>query len=227
MSCTKINAAPEAAQAKPCPNPSTKAQASACDTCAHRDGSLPGDWHALDFFDRRAVAGQAMHRLECTAVPDARKPCLKKPQTVVPFGEDAAKTVALQCLATVQDSLRWIDGLLARMCVTERGLDEEEAAVDLLTEMALEQIQHLRAHPPQTLPDLEHQWFRLAALVQMMAANYPHQDSALSRCLNGVAVEFKVLPALWETVLSGQACEAPRQAPAKCPDDGHSLKAEG
>ena len=69
--------------------------APACTTCAHAHAPLPAGWAALDFFDRRAMAGQLSHRLDCTALPDADKPCLKP----------AAKAPGMAQAVTVQQPM--------------------------------------------------------------------------------------------------------------------------
>lgn len=74
--------------------------APACTTCAHAHAPLPDGWAALDFFDRRAMAGQLSHRLDCTALPDADKPCLK------PAAQAPAKAPGLAQAVTVQQPMR-------------------------------------------------------------------------------------------------------------------------
>lgn len=110
--------------------------ATACTTCAHVHAPLPDGWAALDFFDRRAMAGQLSHRLDCTALPDADKPCLK------PAAQAPAKAPGLAQAVTVQQPMR----------LGSRGLFTVQAGVPL--NVALDELSLLLSAARDALHEL-------------------------------------------------------------------------
>lgn len=193
MTSLTHTAAPEAAQAKPCP-PSVP---SACASCAHATSALPRDWHALDFFDRRAVAGQAFHRLHCTALPDTAKPCLKPPQALAEKAPAATETVALPtvqqavqlALLTVRHSLRHAH----RMIRADFDGDEATAPHASALELVLAHLDGIAAAAPTTWDDVDGPWWQAFEAVRLVARTLDKGDCTAQRYLDGALTEFEAL----------------------------------
>lgn len=228
MTSTKHTAAHEAAQAQPCPNPGQQPQARACDACIHKGGTLPSDWHALDYFDRRAVAGQASHRLACTAVPDTDKPCLNREpdrasqapaaiesgalpaaqQIPVMFGQQAGELLALQCLSMVRHSVKSLQREINREAMAGKPWGDAEVELDNVIHLVATGLQALHERPLTNLAEFETAWWRLSQVMNMCCRVHTDKESALYRFLHGVALELESLPYLWEHVI-GQGEDTP------------------
>lgn len=72
-----------------------------CAKCYHSTSPLPADWTTVDFFDKPVIAQEAVFRTTCTAVPDAKKPCLKP----------ATATTAQVTTEKLQHTIRGMDGM--------------------------------------------------------------------------------------------------------------------
>ncbi len=197
MARTKNTAAPEAAQAKPCPNPAQQPQARACNTCIHKGGTLPGDWHALDYFDRRAVAGQAAHRLACTAVPDADKPCLNREPASVNQAQIAINTGALPtaqqaiqlALLTVRHSLRHAHRLIRE----DFDGDEATAPHASALELVLAHLDGIATAAPTSWDDVDSPWWQAYEATRLVARTLDKGDCTAQRYLDGAVGEFEAL----------------------------------
>ena len=197
MTSTKHAAAHEAAQAQPCPNPGQQPQARACDTCIHKGGTLPSDWHALDYFDRRAVAGQASHRLACTAVPDTDKPCLNREPAsasqapaainagVLPTAQQAIQLALL----TVRYSLRHAQRLIRE---DFDGCDAT-APHDSTLALVLAHLDAIAAAAPTSWDDMDGPWWRAYEAVRLVARTLDKGDCTAQRYLDGAICEFEAL----------------------------------
>ena len=77
-----------------------------CNTCHHAARPLPTDWMAVDFSDRPILAQEAVFRTECTAVPDAEKPCLKPAPAANAITLTERQKIGLQATYPAESLLR-------------------------------------------------------------------------------------------------------------------------
>lgn len=182
--------------------------APACTTCAHAHAPLPDGWAALDFFDRRAMAGQLSHRLDCKACSDSDsdKPCLKP--APAPAQQAPAATEDVANLPTVGQAQRLICGtVLGMMRAACREANEACEGVGWgaeyekpanAAELALEAVQRLGASLPCDADSFELAWWRAASVVQLAADAFPDKNTPAWRLLNSAAQKLNVLHAVLE-----------------------------
>lgn len=172
--------------------------ADACTACPHRGGTLPSDWHALDFFDRRAVAGQTLHRLECTAVPDNAKPCLNREPAPASQALTATKTAALptvqQAIALSLMAVRW--SLQHALDAINRDFDGDDAATAPYSSTLVLvrcQLDTIAAAAPTSWNDCDALWWQAYEATQLVARTLQRGDCLAQRHLDSALKEFEAL----------------------------------